>query len=72
MFINRLANFKGKRPRVTYTSYAPISNDIKPQLIHISAELRLVIVIGDNFGAGGEGGLYPRLTPQPLLNRLLG
>ncbi len=65
--IDGLGDFIGQWPRVSNTGGAAVAHEVEAELLQVVHQPGFLVIVGDDFGSRGEGGLDPWLGLQPLL-----
>ena len=69
---DRLGNRLWQRPGVADAGRAAVADEVEAHLIQRVLQAGRLQVLGDDLGAGREGGLHPRLGAKTLRQRFLG
>ncbi|MBG9885618.1 hypothetical protein ABE10_03255, partial [Bacillus toyonensis] len=72
VLVDRGRDLVDQRPGVADADRAPVSDRVEAEAFEILVETGLLVVVGDDLGAGAERRLDPRLLLQALLTRLAG
>ena len=70
--LDGLGDLGVQRAGVADAGGAAVADDVEAELLQVRGQARLLVVVGDDLGTGGHGGLDPRLGRQALVDGVAG
>ena len=72
MVVDGVGDLGQQRPAVADAGGAAVAHQVEAEFVQVGGETGALVVVGDHLGAGGQGGLDPRLGGQAAVNSITG